>query len=65
MHATKIPEAHSHPPVKCAGCRAEVVACSGVHGSWMHEVGRRETCPAGGYARPQTVADINREKRAS
>lgn len=58
-------EAVAYPPVKCAGCADEIVACTGLHTEWMHETSRRETCPAGGYARPQTVADINRQKRAS
>lgn len=60
-----LPEALSHPPVKCGGCADDIESCVGLYGDWMHSATRAERCPAGGYARPQTAADINRLRRAS
>lgn len=59
------PEAASHPPVLCAKCADEIESCHGAHGDWMHTATRAEACPVGGYARPQTITDINRLRRAS
>ena len=55
-----------HPPVRCAGCTGEIEACQGRYGDWMHTDTRSELCPTDGLlAWPETVADINRLRRAS
>jgi hypothetical protein len=61
----KIPEAHSHPPPKCAGCRRTIESCVGAHGDWMHTGTRSELCPRGGLARPQTPADYERMRKSA
>lgn len=52
-------------PVRCGGCAARIEACNGLHADWMHTEGRRERCPAGGFARPQTVFEMTEWERAS
>lgn len=43
-------------PICCQHCRAEIVACDGLYGDWMHAATRREHChPHGTHlAAPET-----------
>ena len=45
--------------ILCGKCRREIEHCYGDHGSWMHSSDRREACPHGGYAIPETVAQFD------
>lgn len=43
--------------VFCGGCLERIEGCAGLNADWMHTDTRREACPAGGFARPETAGE--------